>query len=165
MNLNDKLEYNRSTIPFPDDRPPTEEETKAENKVKTKINQLRQKAESKPKPTPKLKKNHKQNKPTPNPNPEPINSNTNIEYPRTAALNLIEMKPLLDEDWLALNNDPMENEWRRLCKIDLDPDLKHHIDLNETQHGSDSIKPKNMHNVKIIDWFTMNDDKIDIELR
>merc|ERR1711954_328103 len=25
INLNDKLEYNRSTIPFPDDKPPTEE--------------------------------------------------------------------------------------------------------------------------------------------
>merc|ERR1711954_114588 len=65
INLNDKLEYNRSTIPFPDDRPPTEEETKAENNVKTKINQLRAeylrqktnpKPKPKPKPTPKTKR-------------------------------------------------------------------------------------------------------------
>ena len=92
MNLNDKLEYNRSTIPFPDDKPPTEEETKAENNVKTKINQLRtehlrQKAESKPKPkpkpTPKPKKTHRQNKPNPNPSPALLNSNTCIEYHKT----------------------------------------------------------------------------------
>ena len=166
--MNDKLEYNRSTIPFPDDRPPTEEETKAETNVKTKINQLRteylrQKAESKPKPTPKPKKNSKQ-KPIPNPNPEPLNSNKNSnEYSRIVASNLVEMKPMHNEDWFALNNDNMDNEWRRLCSIDLDLDLKHHIDLNKTQHGSDLIKPKTMHNVKINDWFTMNNDNIDIE--
>merc|ERR1712081_63283 len=49
--------------------------------------------------------------------------------------------------------------------IDLDPDLKHNIDLNETQHGPDLAKPKTMHIVKINDWFTMNNDNIDIEWR
>merc|ERR1712081_6027 len=49
--------------------------------------------------------------------------------------------------------------------IDLDPDLKHHIDLNETQHGPDLAKPKTLHIVKINDWFTMNNDNIDIEWR
>merc|ERR1711954_253929 len=67
INLNDKVEYNRSTIPLPDDKPPTEKKTKAENNVKAKINQLRSKylrqkaeaKEAKPKvgPNPKPKKN------------------------------------------------------------------------------------------------------------
>merc|ERR1711954_554075 len=120
------------------------------------------KAESKPKPTPKPKKNSKQ-KPIPNPNPELLNSNTNSnDY---SASNLIEMKPMHNEDWFALNNDNMDYEWRQLCSIDLDLDLKHHIDLNETQHVSNLTKPKTMHNVKINDWFTMNNDNIDIEWR
>ena len=161
--MNDKLEYNRSTIPFPDDRPPTEEETKAETSVKAKINQLRieylkQKAEPKPKPTPKPKKNSKK-KSNPNPNPESLNSNTDSnDY---SASNLIEMKPMHNEDWIALDN--IDYEWRQLCCIDLDPDLKHDIDLNETLHGPDLAKPKTMHIVKINDWFTMNNDNIDIE--
>merc|ERR1711954_46929 len=118
------------------------------------------KAESKPKPTPKPKKNSKQ-KPIPNPNPELLNSNTNSnDY---SASNLIEMKPMHNEDWFALNSDNMDVEWRQLCSIDLDLDLKHHIDLTETQHGSDLTKPKTMHIVKINDWFTMNNDNIDIE--
>merc|ERR1711954_607890 len=120
------------------------------------------KAESKPKPTPKPKKNSKK-KPIPNPNPELLNSNTDSnDY---SASNLIEMKPMHNEDWFALNNDNIDYEWRQLCSIDLDPDLKHHIDLNETQHGPDLAKPKTMHIVKINDWFTMNNDNIDIEWR
>merc|ERR1711954_625677 len=117
INLNDKLEYNRSTIPFPDDRPPTEEETKAETNVKAKINKLRteylrQKAESKPKLTPTPKKKSKQ-KPTPNPNPEPLNWNIDGNvYP---ALNLIEMKHMQNEDWFALKGDNMDYEWMQLC--------------------------------------------------
>merc|ERR1711954_456337 len=82
-----------------------------------------------------------------------------------SASNLVEMKPMHNEDWFAMNNDNMENEWRPLCSIDLDFDLKHHIDLNETQHDSDLMKPKTMHNVKINDWFTMNNDNNDIEWR
>merc|ERR1711954_589539 len=35
INLNDKLEYNRSTIPFPDDKPPTEELKKSEGKIRS----------------------------------------------------------------------------------------------------------------------------------
>merc|ERR1711954_518983 len=41
INLNDKLEYNRSTIPFPDDKPPTENEIKIDKNVKAKIETLR----------------------------------------------------------------------------------------------------------------------------
>ena len=41
INLNDKLEYNRSTIPFPDDKPPTENEIKIDKDVKAKIETLR----------------------------------------------------------------------------------------------------------------------------
>ena len=163
INLNDKLEYNRSTIPFPDDKPPTEEETKAENNVKTKINQLRteylhQKAEAKPKvgPNPKPKKNHKQ-KHTSNPNASPDSLNLitiSNECTGTDDLTLIGTKPMHDvmiEDWFALNNDNMDIEWRRLCNINLEPDLKHHIDLYKPQHGSDLIKPKYMQNVKLND--------------
>ena len=41
INLNDKLEYNRSTIPFPDYKPPTEDEKKSYKKIRSKIEQLR----------------------------------------------------------------------------------------------------------------------------
>ena len=41
INLNDKLEYNRSTIPFPDDKPPTENEIRIDKNVKAKIETLR----------------------------------------------------------------------------------------------------------------------------
>ena len=40
ISLNDKLEYNRSTIPFPDDKPPTEDEIKSDKNVKAKIGHL-----------------------------------------------------------------------------------------------------------------------------
>merc|ERR1711954_344164 len=41
INLNDKLEYNRSTIQFPDDKPPTEDEKKSDKKIRSEIEQLR----------------------------------------------------------------------------------------------------------------------------
>merc|ERR1711954_390525 len=37
INLNDKLEYNRSTIPFPDDKPPTDDEIRTDKNKKAKI--------------------------------------------------------------------------------------------------------------------------------
>ena len=41
INLNDKLEYNRSTIPFPDDKPPTEDEVKSEKNIRSNLELLR----------------------------------------------------------------------------------------------------------------------------
>merc|ERR1711954_514180 len=59
INLNDKLEYNRSTIPFPDDKPPTEDEKKSDSKIKSQIEHhrkiyFRNKAEAKAKAEAKL---------------------------------------------------------------------------------------------------------------
>ena len=88
-------------------------------------------------------------------------------YTESNDLTLNETKPMNEveiEDWLALNNDNINIEWRRLCNINLEPDLEQH-DLYNLQHGLDLIKPKTMHNVKINDWFTMNNDNIDIEWR
>ena len=70
-------------------------------------------------------------------------------------LNTTELKPIRNEDWPVLNNDNMDYEWMQLCRIDLD----HDFDLDPEQH----TKPKPMHNVKINDWFTMNNNNIDIE--
>ena len=41
INLNDKLEYNRSTIPFPDNKPATEDEINLYKDIKAKIGTLR----------------------------------------------------------------------------------------------------------------------------
>merc|ERR1712081_4705 len=56
INLNDKLEYNSSTIPFPDDEPATEDEIKLDKDIKIKIGTLRNEylqTKSKKKPEPK----------------------------------------------------------------------------------------------------------------
>merc|ERR1711954_638667 len=148
---------NRSTIPFPDDKPPTEEETKAETNVKAKINKLRteylrHKAESKPKPT---QKPSNKRKPKTNPKQKPLNLDTDSNvYNR---LNTTELNPIQNEDWPVLNNDNLDLEWMQLCRID----LNHDFDLDPERH----MKPKPMHIVKINDWFTMNNDNINIEWR
>merc|ERR1711954_8020 len=148
---------NRSTIPFPDDKPPTEEETKAETDVKAKINKLRteylrHKAESKPKPTQKPRNTRK---PKTNPNQKHLNLNTDSNVYN--GLNTTELNPIRNEDWPVLNNDNLDPEWMQLCRID----LNHDFDLDPERH----MKPKPMHIVKINDWFTMNNDNINIEWR
>merc|ERR1711954_71667 len=63
INLNNKLEYNRSTIPDPCEIPPTEEELRNENEIKDKIAKLRIEYLRAKRETPKPG-------PTPNPNPK-----------------------------------------------------------------------------------------------
>merc|ERR1711954_637301 len=64
INLNNKLEYNRSTIPDPCEIPPTEEEIRNENEIKDQIAKLRTEYL-------KAKKQTPQPNPIPNPNPHP----------------------------------------------------------------------------------------------
>merc|ERR1712081_157415 len=62
INLNNKIEYNRSTIPDPCEIPPTEEEIRNENEIKDKIAKLR---------TEYLRAKKQAPKPDPIPNPIP----------------------------------------------------------------------------------------------
>ena len=66
-----------------------------------------------------------------------------------------------------MNNDNIDIEWRRLNMINIDNefDLDFDKDLDSKVNTTNPIKPKTMHNVKLNDWLTMNDDNIDIEWR
>ena len=52
-----------------------------------------------------------------------------------------------------------------MINIDNDFDLDFEKDPDNKPNTTDQIKPKTMHNVKLNDWFTMNNDNIDIEWR
>ena len=160
INLNDKLEYNRSTIPFPDDKPPTENEIKTDKSVKAKIETLRieykrlmavakTERESQKKPKTKAKRKPKQ-KPTLSHDPNPLTMilNESIDFDKVG-----KMRDAKIEDWLvkeSLNLDiDLNLEWRRLNKIDLngidlDPDdidlTSNHLDIGHDYNEMTEIE-------------------------
>merc|ERR1712081_144387 len=77
INLNKKLEYNRSTIPDPCEIPPTEEEIRNENEIKDQIAKLR---------TENLKAKKQPPKPNPIPNPIPKPKSKKKRKPRKATI-------------------------------------------------------------------------------
>ena len=150
MNLNDKLEYNRSTIPFPDDKPPTDDEIKTDKNVKAKIGNLRteyqhlkaeakSEKESQKKPKTKTKRKTKQ-KPTLSNEPNPLT------MVMRESIDFDKMKKMRDakiNDWLLKDNMnfdiDLDLEWRWLNMInlydnDLDPSnmamTNDHLDID-----------------------------------
>merc|ERR1711954_471943 len=77
INLNNKLEYNRSTIPDPCEIPPTEEELHNENEIKDKIAKLR---------TEYLRAKRETPKPDPIPNPNPKSKSKKKRKSRRASI-------------------------------------------------------------------------------
>ena len=129
INLNDKLEYNRSTIPFPDDKPPTEELKKSEGKIRSQIEHLRtlylwDKAEAKAKAkaelgqTPKSKsksKNKPKSKQVPRLGPSPLilAMNDKIDFDKTRM-----MRDSTILEMFAKQDLNFDLEWKRLNLID-----------------------------------------------
>ena len=136
INLNNKLEYNRSKIPFPDDKPPSEDVKKSESKIRSqieqlRINYLREKAEAKakaeaelgqkPKTRTKTKPKSKQ-VPTEGPNPLIMVMNEDIDFDRTMKMRDCKITELFarqdlefDIKWRCLNminniNDTIRND-------------------------------------------------------
>merc|ERR1711954_215079 len=129
INLNDKLEYNRSAIPFPDDKPPSEELKKSEGKIRSQIEHLRtlylrNKAEAKAKAeaelgqTPKSKsksKNKPKSKQVPRLGPSPLilAMNDKIDFDKTRM-----MRDSTILEMFAKQDLNFELEWKRLNLID-----------------------------------------------
>merc|ERR1711954_505490 len=142
INLNDKLEYNRSTIPSPDDKPPTENEIRIDKKVKATIETLRTEyqrlqalakteSESQMKTKTKAKRKTKQKQTLTNePNPLTMILNGNIDFDKVSKMRDTKIDDLLVK--YSMNPDmDLDLEWRRLNKInwnDIDLDLDN-IDL------------------------------------
>merc|ERR1712081_70931 len=131
INLNDKLEYDRSTIPFPDDKPPTEDEKKSDIKIRSQIEQLRteylrNKAEAKAKAEaelgqkPKTKtKNKPKSKPVPKvgPNPLILVMNDKIDFDKTKL-----MRDTTINELFAKHDLKFDTGWKHLYKINTTTD-------------------------------------------
>ena len=130
INLNDKLEYNRSTIPFPDDKPPTEELKKSEGKIRSQIEHLRtlylrNKAEAKAKAEADLgslsnskskSKNKPKSKQVPKlgPNPLILAMNDKVDFDRIRM-----MKDSTIMQMFAKHDLKFDLEWKRLNEINI----------------------------------------------
>merc|ERR1711954_219263 len=126
INLNDKLEYNRSTIPFPDDKSPTEDEKKSDSKIRSQIKQLRtiylcNKAEAKAKaeaelgqkPKPKTQNKPKSKQvPKVGPNPLILVMNDKIDFDKTRL-----MCDTTINELFAKHDLTFDNEWKPLNNI------------------------------------------------
>ena len=123
-----KLEYNRSTIPFPDDKPPSEELKKSEGKIRSQIEHLRtiylrNKAEAKAKAEAELgqgskpkSKNKPKSKQVPKlgPNPLILVMNDKIDFDKTRMMRDTTIKELF-----AKHDLKFDLEWKRLNRMDI----------------------------------------------
>ena len=176
INLNDKLEYNRSTIPFPDDKPPSEDVKKSESKIRSqieqlRINYLREKAEAKakaeaelgqkPKTWTKTKPKSKQ-VPKDGPNPLIMVMNEDIDFDRAMKMRECKITELFarqdlefDIEWRHLN---MINNITDTTRNDLSTELKQVNETNmDTLNMNNDMNIENGHDLELdTEWKRLN---------